>query len=141
MDDGGAQLFVQLCGEPAYDQRVVDGKLYLSLHGARFRSANDRRSLDVRYFETALARVSSFPETRRKGRNGQNGEKRRARGGNGVEMTMTFKAGAAPREGTARVVAGKDGFNYLYVDFPEWRADGTDTNTRRGNDLDLDDER
>ncbi|GAB4536624.1 MAG: hypothetical protein Tsb0020_51390 [Haliangiales bacterium] len=108
---GGSRLFVQLTSEVAYDQEVRGDVLVVKLEGARYGRRSVGRRLDMRFFDSVLAQVS----TKRVG-------KRRARGDRGpqsagVELRIEFKDGEDARAAAASLRAEPDGYHYLYLDF------------------------
>lgn len=108
-EGGGSRLFVQLCGELAYDQAMVGNKLVVSLPGARFESTNARRALDMRFFDTVLQRAAP---SRSRGRG-----KRSRRRAAGISISISFKDAADAREASASIDKSKDGYTYLFLDF------------------------
>jgi len=102
-EGGTALVFVQLDREVTTRQSVENGALVITLEGAVYADRNARRPLDTRFFDTAVAGISSAP-ARRKGRR------------RGVALAIRFKDPAAARELTPQITTGKDGYTYLLVE-------------------------
>ena len=108
-DSGRSRVFVQLTSQVPYDQHVEGDTLIVTLAGARFGSANARRFLDTRFFDTALARVDA-DRARRKGK--------RKRRGRGVEIRIKFKnPGDTAGASASMTTSEADGYTYLFLDF------------------------
>lgn len=103
----GARLFVQVDRELSFRQEVDGSALHVVLEGARVAHRNTRRHLDMRFFDTALARVDLKPPQRKPG------ARRRVQG---LELVIQFKEPADAREATATLSTGKDGMTYLMVE-------------------------
>lgn len=118
-DDGSALVFLQLTGPIELEQQVVGDRLYVNYIGARFASRNTRRFLDVRFFDTALARIESRSVRNRKAR----GDRPATRAG--ALSVITFKNPGDAREATVTTTPEKDGYVYVYLEFgpPAAQAD------------------
>ncbi len=110
-EGGAAQVFIQLSNEVPYEQTVVEGILVVKLTGARYRSRNARRRLDLRFFESALRLITSKRVSKRRAR--KNRPARTA----GIEIRIQFKNPSDARVPTATMRSEKDGFTYLLLDF------------------------
>lgn len=109
--DGSARLFVQLTGEPSYSQALQDGVLVVKVEGVRLHTSSVGRRLDTRFFDTALAQVTTRRVHKRKARKDQ--PARTA----GVELRVEFKNAGDAREAQAALRTEEDGYHYLYLDF------------------------
>lgn len=111
-DDGSARVFLRLANELPFEQSVRDGVVVVSLVGARYRHSNTRRPLDVRFFGTALERISSKSVSRR--RKSKDRPERKA----GIEVYLHFKRKEDARPASAVMKTEPDGYTYLYLDVP-----------------------
>ena len=109
--DGAARLFVQLTGEPSYSQALQDGALVVKIEGVRLHTSSVGRRLDTRFFDTALAQVTTRRVHKRRARKDRPAQTR------GVELRIEFKNPADAREAEAALRTEEDGFHYLYLDF------------------------
>lgn len=109
--DGSARLFIQLTSEASYTQEVKDGVLVIKLEGVRFQRTRRGRRLDTRYFDTALAQVTSRRVHKRRARRSSPAQTA------GVELRIEFKNPPDVREAQATMQAEEDGYHYLYLDF------------------------
>ena len=108
---GSSRVFVQMCSEMPYEQRVEGNKLVVTIEGARFLTRNARRALDTRYFDTSVLRVSSKTQRRRRAK------RNRPAQAAGIRITITFKNSSDAREASASMSAAEDGYTYLFLDF------------------------
>lgn len=120
-DGGRARVFVRMANELEYAQHLAGNVLYINIAGARYRHRNTLRRLDMRHFETALETVTSKRVSRRRARKGKHARKR------GIELRISFKDAKDAREAAASLAAGKDGYTYLYLDFPPAAGSGSVT--------------
>jgi hypothetical protein len=109
-DDGSSLVFLQLTGPVEVEQEVVGDRLYVNYVGARFASRNTRRFLDVRFFDTALARIESRSVPTRRAR----GDRPATRAG--AMSVLTFKNPADARQAKVTKTPEKDGYVYIYLE-------------------------
>jgi hypothetical protein len=112
-EGGAVQVFVQLDREVGYQQEVKGGALVVTLDRAVYGNRNARRHLDSRFFETAVAGISS-KRVRRRG------------AGPGIQLTIRFKNPADAREADASMITGKDGWSYLLLELGPPSAPASD---------------
>ena len=110
-DDGAVRIFVQLSNEVPFDQAVRNGVLYIKLQGAKYRNRNARRRLDTRFSDTSISRVTTRYVRKRRARKGRPAQSA------GVEIRIQFKKPDDAREARTELVAEKDGYTYLFLDF------------------------
>lgn len=115
--DGSSLLFIQLTNELSYEQEVDKGFLVIRLAGAKYGDKNSRRRLDVRFFDTLLAQVTSKRVPARRAREAGKGGKARPAQRAGIEVRVEFKDRKDARPGTASLRTDKDGFSYLLFEF------------------------
>jgi hypothetical protein len=101
-DGGSSRVFIQLDRDVTHHESVRGDVLVISLDGARYANTNARRPLDTRFFETAVARITTQPARRKKGARGS-----------GVEVAIHFKNAGDARGLEPAKNIGKDGMVYL----------------------------
>lgn len=109
-DDGSSLVFLQLTGPVEVEQQVVGDTLYVNYAGARFASRNTRRFLDVRFFDTALARIESRSVATRRAR----GDRPATRAG--ALSVITFKNPGDAQQAKVTTTPEKDGYVYIYLE-------------------------
>ena len=122
-EDGASELFFQAAQPFQVQQRIEGRTLVVLLEGLPKQARNTRRPLDMRFFETALLRVTAKPVRAVRARKGKPGHPA------GIEVRIAFKDPKDAREGALRVETGKDGLAYAYLGFgppsgPRREADG-----------------
>lgn len=100
-EGGGSELFFQAVDEFTVTQRMDGRTLVVVLEGLSKQARNTRRPLDTRFFDTAIARVTTKVARRKKG----------------IEVRIAFKDAKDAREGTLRTDKGADGMFYAYLAF------------------------
>jgi hypothetical protein len=100
-EGGSSELFFQAVDEFTVSQRMEGSTLVITLAGLTRQARNTRRPLDARFFDTAVARVSTKVARRKKG----------------IEVRVSFKDAKDAREGSLRTDKGADGMFYAYVSF------------------------
>jgi hypothetical protein len=100
-EGGASELFFQAVDPFTVSQRMEGNTLVVTLEGLTRQARNTRRPLDTRFFDTAIARVTT----------------KRARRKKGIEVRITFKDAKDAREGSLRSDKGSDGMSYAYLSF------------------------
>ena len=100
-EGGGSELFFQAVDEFTVSQRMEGRTLVVVLEGLSKQARNTRRPLDTRFFDTAIARVTTKVARRKKG----------------IEVRISFKDAKDAREGSLRTDKGPDGMFYAYLSF------------------------
>jgi hypothetical protein len=104
-EGGGAEVFFQAADAFDVSQRMEGNTLVVTLEGLKKQARNTRRPLDTRFFDTAIARVSTKVVRAKRGKKG------------GVEVRIAFKDVKDAREGSLRTDKGADGQFYAYLSF------------------------
>lgn len=121
LDGGRSRLFVRMANELQYTQQLVGNVLYVNIVGARYRHRNTRRRLDTRHFDTSLKLVTNARVSARRARKNRHARQR------GIELKISFKDSKDAREASASMSAGKDGYTYLFLEFPPAAGAGSVT--------------
>lgn len=100
-EGGSSELFFQAVDEFTVSQRMDGSTLVVTLTGLSKQARNTKRPLDTRFFDTAIARVTTKVARRKKG----------------IEVRVAFKDAKDAREGTLRTDKGSDGMFYAYLSF------------------------
>ncbi|HUQ04301.1 MAG TPA: hypothetical protein VM261_17500 [Kofleriaceae bacterium] len=100
-DGGGSELFFQAVDDFTVSQRMEGSTLVVTLAGLSKQARNTKRPLDTRFFDTAVARVTTKVGRRKKG----------------IEVRVAFKDPKDAREGSVRTDKGADGMFYAYLSF------------------------
>jgi hypothetical protein len=104
-EGGSAELFFQAADAFEVSQRMEGNTLVVVLEGLKKQARNTRRPLDTRFFDTAIARVSTKVVRAKRGKKG------------GVEVRIAFKDVKDAHEGSVRTDKGADGQFYAYLSF------------------------
>lgn len=110
-EGGSAELFFQAAQPFTVSQRLEGKTLVVLLEGLSKQARNTRRPLDTRFFDTALARVTTRVVRARRARKGVAGHPA------GVEVRIAFKDARDAREGQLRTDTAADGLFYAYLSF------------------------
>ena len=100
-DGGSAELFFQAVDTFTASQHMEGTTLVVLLEGLSKQARNTRRPLDTRFFDTAIARVTTKVARRKKG----------------IEVRISFKDPKDAREGSLRSDKGADGMFYAFLSF------------------------
>lgn len=112
----GGRIFLQSPGAFEVTQRVEGRVVILHLAGIKRLARNVRRPLDLRFFDTGVARATVAKVSARRAT-----KTRPARKG-GYELRLEMKDAATAAELTTRTATEADGFFYVYVDVPPGAA-------------------
>jgi hypothetical protein len=104
-EGGSAELFFQAVDTFEVSQHMEGNTLVVVLEGLKKQARNTRRPLDTRFFDTAIARISTKVVRAKRGKKG------------GVEVRIAFKDVKDAREGSVRTDKGADGMFYAYLSF------------------------
>jgi len=98
MTPGGSRVFVQTSRPVSFNQTGGQNRFVVHLRNCRIHTKNNRNPLVTRHFNTPVARA--FLVARRRD----------------VELVVELRSGVTP---TVRQETGSDGFQFLFLDFPE----------------------
>jgi len=107
--DGSAELFFQAVEPFTASQHVEGNVLVVMLEGLKKQARNTRRPLDTRFFDTAVARVSTRVVKAKRARKGVPGHAA------GVEIRIAFKDAKDAHEAALRTDTGSDKLFYTYL--------------------------
>jgi hypothetical protein len=110
-EGGSSELFFAAIDTFTVSQRMDGATLVIVLEGLTKQARNTRRPLDTRFFDVAVARVTSKVVRAKRARRGAAGHP------GGVEVRVRFKDAKDAREGTLRTDKGADGMFYAYLSF------------------------
>ncbi|MEZ4404319.1 MAG: hypothetical protein R3B06_30140 [Kofleriaceae bacterium] len=105
------EVFPQAAAPFTVTQRVEGGQVVVWIEGLTRQSRTTRRALDTRFFDGPVARIQAKAVRAVRPRKGKPGHPA------GVEVRVTFKAGAPVTEATTRTATEQDGLFYTYLTF------------------------
>lgn len=117
-DGGASELFFQAVEPFTVSQRLEGKTLVVLLEGLKSQARNTRRPLDTRFFDSAIARVTTRKVAARRARRGAPARPA------GIEVRVVFKDPRDAREATLRSDTAADKLFYAYLGFAPPSAPG-----------------